>query len=62
MFDCTEERDFCKEQGVTGFPTLVLYRGYGYNSNIKTCIQEGHVLSPYVQMVYHGVLLVSSFL
>lgn len=59
MANCTSDPQLCIDNKVTGFPTLIAFRGLGWLETMEKCtrkkIQE---LAKPVEIEYHGVLLV----
>ena len=59
LVNCSLESDLCQENKVTGFPTLVVYRGLGW-MEADRCTKLDPKLQPqHVEIEYHGVLLVT---
>ena len=58
--NCTSDPAVCRENNVTGFPTLSVFRGFGWLGSEQCVKAQRDALSPaYTRIDYHGVLLVS---
>ena len=60
LANCTSDPSLCTSHNVTGFPTLIAFRGLGWLETSE-CMPQGVSIghsNKYVRMDYHGVITV----
>ncbi|XP_048255603.1 uncharacterized protein LOC124111597 [Haliotis rufescens] len=59
LANCTQDRQLCVDHGVTGFPTIMAFRGFGWLGH-GLCVspQAEREIAESIRMDYHGVILV----
>ena len=58
--NCTSDPGLCKEQGVTGFPTLHAFRNLGWMDGDECFTKHTTNKIKYIRQDYHGVLRVKN--
>ena len=60
LMNCTSDPVNCDRHNVSGFPTLVVFRGLGWLYGDQCVTPEMPTRERYVQLNYHGALVVCS--
>ncbi|XP_013408970.1 uncharacterized protein LOC106172706 [Lingula anatina] len=60
LANCTSDPSICEQHEITGFPTLVAFRGIGWLAQDQCVSHKSSKRAQHVRMDYHGVLLVPS--
>ena len=58
--NCTSDPGLCREQGVTGFPTLHAFRNLGWMDGDECFTKHTTNKIKYIRQDYHGVLRVKN--
>ncbi|XP_046571813.1 uncharacterized protein LOC124279975, partial [Haliotis rubra] len=59
LANCTRDRQLCVDHGVTGFPTILAFRGFGWlGDGLCVSSQAEREIAESIRMDYHGVILV----
>ena len=63
LANCTRDPHLCRQHDVTGFPTLIAFRGLGWSEGSRCVTSELSdslpALGKHVRIDYHGVITVS---
>ena len=59
LVNCTSDPEICRDQGVTGFPTLHAFRNLGWMEGDECFTKHAANNVKYIRQDYHGVLRVS---
>ena len=59
LANCTSDAILCTKHNVTGFPTLIAYRGLGWMESSDCMPRSARLSANYVRMDYHGPISVS---
>lgn len=60
--DCTSNYKVCKQQSISGFPTLVAYRGISWLHHAKCLSTKTARKLKYARHDYHGLIMVGTIL
>ena len=58
LVNCSQDEAVCKQQGITGYPSLVAYRSLLWLDGEQCLSEETSKSERYVRLDYHGVLMV----
>lgn len=60
LANCTSDPSLCAQHNVTGFPTLIAYRGLGWLESSHCMPRSAPRTNSFVRIDYHGVITVST--